>query len=178
MATVTTVQSVQDLEDYLNEITLPSTWDIVSKRGIFSFLSVSDVVAGGPNGFSVEIAKSESELEAMITTLSGSADLTNILNFGAYWVVVYKTGTSVYNPIVTTYKSAYDLSVALGVEVISGLDDSTANSSAVVQLPVSLDNLIQGDQLISYGGLYTLIKDVPAGTVVRAKGGYYTVIIL
>ena len=66
---------------------------------------------------------------------------------------------------VRTYSSAEKLSDAIGVSVIAGLDDSTVG-----------DNYSVNDQLLSFGGTYTIIKNPAANFTILTRGAYYVVI--
>tara|TARA_R110000744_G_scaffold138384_1_gene249142 strand:- start:2586 stop:2807 length:222 start_codon:yes stop_codon:yes gene_type:complete len=67
---------------------------------------------------------------------------------------------------VTTYKSPDDLATALGLVVVSGLDESGVQA-----------NYIAGDLVLTSGGNYTIVKSViPATTQIVQKGIFYTVI--
>lgn len=167
MATVQTFKSPDALADFMNSIVLPAEFDVLGKRGFFTFVSVSDVVGGGPNGVVAEIAKSEDELQSKLNALSGAADLLLLVAHGGFWLIVSATGATVISAVVTTFKSPDALASGTGLVVVAGLDDDGV-----------LDEYEVGDVVVSYGANYTVIKAVPGGTTILVKGGFYTVIVI
>lgn len=178
MATVETRKSPQGIQEYLNSITLPVGWYVIGSRGYFTFISTADVVAGGPNGIVCEVAKSPDELESKLNALSGAMDLLFVLPHGGFWLIVSGPGATVISATVTVYKSAQALADGTGLVVVPGLDDETANSDALPEPEVTLNNLDPADLLTTYGGTYTLIKALPAGLTILQNGGFYTTILI
>ena len=163
MATCITFNSIQETEDYLNSITLPSSWVVVGNGGKPSFVSPDDVIAGGVNGVTLVLAQSEVDLEDKLNALSGLGTVVDVFTLGAYYVIVQSAVSVVAAYDVNTYESTVDLANATGLTVTGVLDDSTAISTT-------------SDRLISFGGTYTLIESIPATLIIVGKGGYYTTI--
>ena len=165
MATVLTFKSAEKVEEYINGITLPLVWSVVTKRDYFTFVSMEDIIAGS-NTYTMKLAKSESDLKVLIDSQNAIGSVSKIINYSGYWYVLTDEAAlaSGLTASVTTYKSAESLAIGTGLDVLSGLDDSTAKA-------------LPGEILITYGGTYTLIKAVPTTTTILPKGGYYTVII-
>ena len=164
MATCITFQSAEAIEDYINSITLPVLWNVVGKRGVFTFISPEDVIAGA-NTFSMNLARSESELAELIASLTLSGEFVDVIGHGGEYYLLINDGgaASSITPSVNTYPDPYSLAEATGLVVTGGLDDSTGLAGV-------------GDQLLTYGGLYTLVEAVPVDMLIVSKGAFFTVI--